>query len=276
MITYHSKEHITAPSGIFCNLIDNNQIWELHLHDGFYEIMVILNGSLSHNSEGFTRQMEAGDMAFMPPGTAHSLFYASQDLMFLNLATLPLAISQAMRYLSLPDIPQKVSFFHVPQKILDFLKWNYSFFKNNSDPMLTVAAERNALGLLLPHCRSTEGVSDWFDTLLAQMKKRENFQIGISRMQTLAFCSPSHLSRICKARTGMTPTQFIEKTRIEYAGQLLLHTNYSIRDVGIECGFSNHGYFYRCFERITGMTPGQYRSRTPGLIQKNALKKCFE
>ncbi len=259
MYTIHSKEHITAPSGIFCSLVSNNQIWEMHLHDGFYEIMVIFNGTLYHNAEGFTRLMCAGDVAFMPSSTAHSLFGASKDLCFLNLSILPITISQAMRYLGLPDIPQKVSFFHISQEVIDFLMWNYSSYHLSTDPTLTTACERNALGILLPYCQSTGGVYDWFDVLLTQMKKRENFQLGILQMQSLAYCSPSHLSRVCKMRTGMTPTQFIERTRIEYAEQLLLYTDNSIRDIGLECGFNNHGYFYRSFERITGMTPKQYR-----------------
>jgi AraC family cel operon transcriptional repressor len=261
VIVHSSNKHITSPSGIFSNLISSNQIWEMHLHDGFYEIMVILNGSLIHDAEGSSRQMTAGDIVFMPQGTAHALYNASSNLLFLNLAVLPLIITQAMGYLGLRNLPNRIVFSQAPAEILNFLNWNYTFFKSSVDSILMISAERNALTLLLPHCCHTEDTSDWFDTLITQMKKRENFQTGVSRMQKLAFCSPSHLSRTCRDRLGITPTQFVEKTRIEYAVQLLRYTNGSIRDIGIECGFANHGYFYKCFKRIMGVSPGQYRNQ---------------
>lgn len=268
MIVYTSSEQITSPSGIFCNLLVSNQIWELHLHDDYFEIMVILNGSLIHEAEGSCRQMTAGDMVFMPQGTTHALYNSSNDLRFLNLAVLPLVIQQATGYLELRHLPRRIVFSRAPAEVLAYLNWNYSAFRNHSDSTLMISAERNALTLLLPYCCLEEDTSDWFDILVTQMKKRENFQMGVSRMQQLAFCSPSHLSRTCRGRLGMTPTQFVEQTRIEYATQLLRYTDYNIRDIGIECGFANHSYFYRCFERITGVAPGRYRSRIscPGAL----------
>lgn len=260
MITYYSSNIIHQPSGIFSNLITTSMIRDLHLHDGFYELMVVFRGSLQHNAEGETRQMRSGDLVFMPNGTMHTLYDSSEDLMFLNIAVLPIVLSQAMGYLKLPAVSEKIVFSHISQPILDFLLWNYVTFMKDAESGLQDSVDRNGLALLLPHCCNTEPVSDWFELLLTQMKRRENFQIGISRMQELAFCSPAHLCRTCKLRLGMTPTQFIEKTRIEYASQLLLHTDYSIRDVGIECGFCNLSYFYRCFERHMGMSPGKFRS----------------
>ena len=91
------------------------------------------------------------------------------------------------------------------------------------------------------------------------MRRQENFSIGVHRMQELAFCSPAHLCRICKARTGMTPTQYVDKLRIQYACNLLKHMEYSIQDICMECGYNNLGYFYRRFVQETGMPPGQYK-----------------
>ena len=264
MIVYTSSEQITSPSGIYYFIKSNSQIWEMHLHDDYYEIMVILSGTLTHEAEGQSRPLSAGDMVFLPQGTTHALYSNAKDLRFLNLVVLPLVIQQATGYLELRNLPRGIVFSQAPAEVLQYLDWNYSTFEKHADSTLMISAERNALTLLLPYCCQKEDTSDWFDILVAQMKKRENFQMGVSRMQKLAFCSPSHLSRTCRERLGMTPTQFVEQTRIEYAAQLLRYTDYNIRDIGIECGFANHGYFYRCFERVTGMTPGQHRSQAAG------------
>lgn len=264
MIVYTSSEQITSPSGIFCIIKSSSQIWEMHLHDGYFEIMVILSGKLTHEAEGQSRQLSAGDMVFLPQGTTHALYSNARDLRFLNLAVLPMVISQATGYLGLRHLPRRTVFSKAPAEVLDYLDWSYSAYNRHADSTLMIGAERNALTLLLPYCCSEEDTSDWFDILVTQMKKRENFQAGVQRMQQLAFCSASHLSRTCRDRLGMTPTQFVEQTRIEYAVQLLRYTDYNIRDIGIECGFANHGYFYRCFERVTGMAPGHYRSQAAG------------
>ena len=60
----------------------------------------------------------------------------------------------------------------------------------------------------------------------------------------------------------VTAGQFIAKTRIEAACELLRATDRAISDIAAGCGFYDQSAFTRQFKSTTGLTPGKYRSRT--------------
>ena len=80
-------------------------------------------------------------------------------------------------------------------------------------------------------------------------------------MQTLAHASPEHLSRTCRKELGCTPTQYVNKLRLTYAANLLVHTDQPILDISFEVGLENHSYFYRIFKQRYGTTPAQFRAQ---------------
>ena len=58
---------------------------------------------------------------------------------------------------------------------------------------------------------------------------------------------------------GLTPRQFIAKTRIAAASRLLREGRQSIAEVALACGFYDHSAFTRAFRAVTGVTPRQFR-----------------
>lgn len=59
----------------------------------------------------------------------------------------------------------------------------------------------------------------------------------------------------------LTAGQFITKTRIEAACDLLRNTAKPIAEVAVECGFYDQSAFSRQFKTVAGLTPGAYRAR---------------
>ena len=62
----------------------------------------------------------------------------------------------------------------------------------------------------------------------------------------------------------LTAGQFIIKTRIQAACELLRSTDASVVDIALKCGFSDQSAFTRQFKVTTGMTPTQYREGLKG------------
>ena len=60
----------------------------------------------------------------------------------------------------------------------------------------------------------------------------------------------------------ITAGQFITRTRIEAACELLRSTGKQIVDIAVECGFYDQSAFSRQFKATTGLTPSGYRKRT--------------
>ncbi len=71
--------------------------------------------------------------------------------------------------------------------------------------------------------------------------------------------SPNYLCRIFKNQTGSTVHEHLIRRRHQEAKLLLKETNHRIRDIARGIGYSDANYFAKCFRRIEGCTPTQYR-----------------
>lgn len=71
--------------------------------------------------------------------------------------------------------------------------------------------------------------------------------------------SASHLSRLFRRCSGKTFTQYVQSLRMDRAKTLLQETNLSVREIGVQCGYSDYFYFARQFKRAQGVTPSEWR-----------------
>lgn len=73
--------------------------------------------------------------------------------------------------------------------------------------------------------------------------------------------SPRHLSRLCKAATGMTARGYFEDQKMREACRLLAYTSLSNQQIAYQLGFDDPSYFSRVFRRRFRLSPSAYRSR---------------
>lgn len=71
---------------------------------------------------------------------------------------------------------------------------------------------------------------------------------------------PSYLSTLFKKETGYSIHEFIQKTRLETARNMLLDTEYSCASIANTLCFSSQSHFIRLFREKYGMTPAKYRA----------------
>ena len=57
----------------------------------------------------------------------------------------------------------------------------------------------------------------------------------------------------------ITPTEYLNRIKLERAAELLETTSDSVLDIMFECGFNNVSYFNQLFKKAYGTTPGGYR-----------------
>lgn len=72
--------------------------------------------------------------------------------------------------------------------------------------------------------------------------------------------SPSYLSRIFKEKCGMGFSDYLTKTRMEKACELLGDIQYKSYDIAYYIGYDNPKNFSRAFKAYFGMTPKEYRN----------------
>lgn len=64
-----------------------------------------------------------------------------------------------------------------------------------------------------------------------------------------------------KAVAGLTPNEFLARLRLQHASHMLRHTNRSITEIALECGFGSSSYFIKVFKQFRGMPPRQFRAK---------------
>ena len=76
----------------------------------------------------------------------------------------------------------------------------------------------------------------------------------------------------------MTPSQYLNKKKIDKAIELLLSTELSILNIAFECGFNNIEYFDKIFKKTMGLTPLRYRQtkRNRNLILLHYLEIIYK
>ena len=80
----------------------------------------------------------------------------------------------------------------------------------------------------------------------------------INKMAKAVCLSRTHLSRLFKKHTGMTPHDYYVNIKISRIKEELLNSNLSISQVFATCGLDYNGYFAKVFKEKTGFSPSQY------------------
>ncbi|WP_350297534.1 AraC family transcriptional regulator [Pseudomonas putida] len=98
-----------------------------------------------------------------------------------------------------------------------------------------------------------------FRRVLAAMEADLARDFNLRQLAEVAGMSECHFSRMFKKAAGYSPLQFFIRLRMARARQLLLETDQSIIDIGLEVGYGSPSHFSQVFKREVGVTPTQYR-----------------
>lgn len=82
---------------------------------------------------------------------------------------------------------------------------------------------------------------------------------SLAQLARTAELSEYHFSRMFKRATGLSPSQYFIGLRMARARRLLIETQRSIIDIGLEVGYSSPSHFSQVFRREVGVTPSAYR-----------------
>ncbi|HEY3533198.1 MAG TPA: AraC family transcriptional regulator [Casimicrobiaceae bacterium] len=72
--------------------------------------------------------------------------------------------------------------------------------------------------------------------------------------------SPGHFAHAFRQATGVAPHRYVLERRVERAKTLLLQSDLPITQIAQLVGCSSHSHFSVLFNRVTGVTPRQFRA----------------
>ena len=103
----------------------------------------------------------------------------------------------------------------------------------------------------------------YYDQVISKVKEyiKENYkEASLEDAAVQVSLSPSYLSRIFKEKCGMGFSDYLTKTRMEKACELLGDIQYKSYDIAYYIGYDNPKNFSRAFKAYFGMTPKEYRN----------------
>lgn len=92
----------------------------------------------------------------------------------------------------------------------------------------------------------------------------EQIEIGFSVAELAAAIAlrPLEFSRRLHVAVGLSPWQFVNSVRLSMATHMLRASKLPITDIASRLGFVDQSHFTNAFRRMSGITPGAFRSRS--------------
>lgn len=89
-----------------------------------------------------------------------------------------------------------------------------------------------------------------------------NYETNLTLTGVAAYLgvSPNYFSTLFHKTVGESFREHLCRVRIEESKRLLLSTDFSLNQIGLAVGFSDQSYYSKVFKRITGLSPGEYRT----------------
>ena len=88
--------------------------------------------------------------------------------------------------------------------------------------------------------------------------------LSLADLARQAAMSPYHFLRTFRAVVGMTPHQFILRTRLHRAAVRLRQSHDDVSAIALDAGFNDLSTFNRRFRQLMGQSPSLYRTVNPG------------
>ena len=94
------------------------------------------------------------------------------------------------------------------------------------------------------------------------IERHPDATLTLTSLAQEARLSPYHFLRTFEHVTGVTPHQYVLKTRLRDAATRLLEGSARVLDVAFDCGFTDVSNFNHAFRREFGVSPRVYQARS--------------
>jgi transcriptional regulator GlxA family with amidase domain len=99
------------------------------------------------------------------------------------------------------------------------------------------------------------------DRLRQRIANSPRADLGTPALAKLAGISERSLARLFRTETGMSPSLYVELSRLDVARRMLEETDLPLKSVGHAAGFGSVATLRRAFLRRLSLTPAEYRRR---------------
>ena len=250
---------------------DYDYLWcgtdtDLHCHEDFYELFIVMGGTIKHEYNGTTQIIKKKQMFFFKPGETHKIskdtaasfhfsFIAKESFFERWFNDYPIfkGIFQGKKYVSCEMRDVEFDFIY---KML-----NTMTHQQDEEHKVTLFLF-NALSFFMLNEEHKKKTGDVLSHVLDIVEKINNYTYltckasEIYKNYPIAQCT---LIREFKNYTGKTITQYQREQKMVYAARMLIYQGCSVTDVSEQLHFESFSHFLHTFKQYYGVTPKEYR-----------------
>ncbi len=98
-------------------------------------------------------------------------------------------------------------------------------------------------------------------TALHRIENEFSSDLSVNDLAIGATLSCPYFSSLFKEQLGTTPQTVITEYRLRKAERMLLHSDETVKEIALSCGYSDEFYFSRLFKKKRGCPPLRYRTK---------------
>lgn len=240
------------------------------VHD-FYELTLMVQGNMQMLVNDQMLTLPSRSLILLRPGDVHS---RSGTCVHINLAFDANVIQEMLCYLGNPEAEQRILSGKLPPVArLSPRQYLQLYSSLEKLPLLPVDQPHLVsiqLRRLMPEIiveyilpalsdHKLRDIPLWLQELDRLLESPQKLGCDLDQMAQLSGYTKEHLCRCFRKYWGMSPTEYINRKRLNYAANLLINTDHQVIDIAYSCGFRSLSRFYHAFRERFGMSPNAYR-----------------
>ena len=242
----------------------------LHIHD-YWEILLVVDSSLTHIVNDKTYTMKSGDVCLLRPYDIHCFTFEKENK------------TKTLTFLIKTEYMQKILSVYSNDLYARLLSFDGIFTNKISTEFLRaitpiiLSMQSNMLddatrlfqtkiiinriidNFIFSYYSLKEQSPSWLNDFVMELNSPF---ISFENVDALARKTPysySRLSRIFKKHTGRTIIEHITMSKLSFAKDELIYTDKTISEIAQELDYLSISHFNRTFKKEMGISPREYR-----------------
>lgn len=244
-----------------------------HDHIGFYEILFVIRGRAINVINGDVQVLNSRSVAFIRPEDQHYIKPFPDAMDGFEFFNIKVPIDIMNEEFTVCDIIKeriirgkipfstmigKTEFGVMCARLLRYDSPDKYEYNNISaeTKYLYYSIVRDFLTIAL--CAEEplpQKMPQWFEKLLRDSKLQNVAMLDYADMVKMANVDKSYLWKVFKKYLNVSPTEYINILRLEYAYELMSNKTMSLTQIAYEVGYNNYSYFVRQFKKHYGCSP---------------------
>ncbi|MBR2567083.1 MAG: helix-turn-helix domain-containing protein [Paenibacillus sp.] len=217
-------------------------------------------------------EAQSGELFLINPGVTVDALSNSEFTQFLVLSMENMCVQRVCGHWKAEPSPApplnwpsgKIRIRHKQQAAVRMSRLYDSYRGELSEPFTSIHSQLQELLQFLSEHRleaNLEKVDPTLERSIMYMRRFMNESISMDHLAKIAGLTPSSYSRSFKKAKGMSPTEYLNRMRIEEAKKLLAEGNCVLKEVAETVGYGNEYYFSRKFKQVLGIAPSIYMKK---------------